>query len=125
MDNCIFCRIARGEVEKDFEYQDSDIMVFADIKPVAPVHLLLVPREHIRDFFDVSDPSLFSKIGSVAQKLIVKKELMGKGYRIVVNGGGAQIIDHLHFHLIGPIGHAANLQTFCLLQPSVHILPNN
>jgi histidine triad (HIT) family protein len=109
MDNCIFCRIAKGEVEKDFEYQDSDIVVFADIKPVAPVHLLLVPREHIRDFFDVPDPSLFSKIGSVAQKLIEKKELMGKGYRIVVNGGGAQIIDHLHFHLIGPIGHAAKL----------------
>lgn len=104
MGNCIFCKIAKHEIPKEFEYEDDEIMVFADIHPVASTHLLAVPKNHIEDFSDFADQKLHSKIIGVLQKMIDKKVLSGKGYKILVNGGGAQIINHLHFHLIGPIG---------------------
>ena len=107
MTDCIFCKIKNKEIPKDFTYQDEDVMVFPDIHPVKPIHLLVVPKEHIHDFNSVSDPELFSKIGLVILKMIREHKLEKSGYRIVINGGGAQIIDHLHFHLTGPWGKAA------------------
>lgn len=104
MDDCIFCKIAKGEIEKDFIYQDEFVMAFDDINPVKPVHVLVLPREHIEDFLHVEDKELFAKIMGSIQLLVKKKELDTKGYRLVVNGGGAQMINHLHFHLVGPMG---------------------
>ncbi len=103
MKDCIFCKIATGEIEKDFEYEDEDIMVFPDINPSKPVHILIVPRKHIEDFFDLNDMELLWKVKKAADEQIKKQNLDGKGYRLHVNGGGAQIIDHIHFHLTGPI----------------------
>ena len=103
MNGCIFCKIAKKEVDKEFTYEDSDIMVFPDINPIKPVHLLVVPKRHISDFSDL-DKNLGDKIIETAQKMVKEKDLIGKGYRILVNGGGAQHIDHLHIHLIGPMG---------------------
>lgn len=99
--NCIFCKIESGEIPKEFTYQDDEIMAFPDINPMSPVHLLIIPRKHIEDFFH-SDSKTIEKISVAIRKLIDKEKLMGKGYRIVVNGGGAQDINHLHFHLRGP-----------------------
>lgn len=101
---CIFCKIANKEIEKEFTYLDKDIMVFPDINPVAPVHLLIMPKQHFRDFGDFKDDVLLGKIRAIVQKMIKDQNLEGKGYRLVVNGGGAQIIDHLHIHLMGEIG---------------------
>lgn len=109
MENCIFCKISKGEVPKEFSYQDNEVMVFPDIHPVAPTHLLIVPREHIEDFSGIEDPSLVSKIIKIIQNLIKSNKLSDKGYKIILNGGGAQIINHLHFHLIGPVGHAVEM----------------
>lgn len=78
-------------------------MVFPDINPIKPTHLLVVPKKHIPDFLDL-DKDLGEKIIDIAQKMVKEKDLMGKGYRILVNGGGAQHMDHLHIHLIGPMG---------------------
>lgn len=103
MENCIFCKIVRGQIPKEFEYQDENIVVFKDIHPQAPVHLLIVPREHVNDFNDVSNPETLKAIYSGIKKIIEEKNLMGKGYRVEVNGGGAQIVPHLHFHLMSPI----------------------
>jgi len=103
MDNCIFCKIARKEIPKDFTYEDKDIMVFPDIKPVRPVHLLIIPKSHIKELHVMDNPVLFEKIGSVTQRMILKMQLENKGYRVVINGGGAQLVDHLHVHLMGPI----------------------
>ncbi len=102
----IFCKIASGEVGKDFIYEDEELMVFEDIHPEKPVHLLIVPKKHVVDFIDVEDHSLFQKIMKVAQKMVKEKGLVGKGYRLKVNGGGHQLVDHLHFHLIGPMEKA-------------------
>ena len=109
MDNCIFCKIAKKEIPKEFIYEDEDIMVFPDIKPVKPIHLLIIPKNHIKELHVLDNPVLFEKIGSVVQQMILKMQLDNKGYRVVINGGGAQLVDHLHVHLMGPIENTANL----------------
>lgn len=109
MKNCIFCKIAKGEIPKEFGYQDKDLMVFDDINPLAPVHILIVPKAHIKDFNDVIDSELWDKLRSVAQMMVEKKGIKNKGYRLVINGGGAQIIDHLHLHVTGPLGKSAKM----------------
>jgi histidine triad (HIT) family protein len=109
MENCIFCKIANKEIAKDFTYEDEDIMVFPDIHPVAPIHLLIVPKRHIRDFGDLRDDTLLGKLREVIQNMIKEQKIQDKGYRLVVNGGGAQIIDHLHIHLMGKIGQKVKI----------------
>ncbi len=79
-------------------------MVFPDINPTRPVHLLIVSKEHIADFLDLKNDEVWIKIKKVAQKLIKEQGLENKGYRLTLSGGGAQIIEHLHAHLSGPIG---------------------
>jgi histidine triad (HIT) family protein len=103
MDDCIFCKIAKKEIPKEFTYEDEDIMVFPDIKPVKPIHLLIIPKSHIKELHALDNPALFGKIGSITQQMILKMQLGNKGYRVVINGGGAQLVDHLHIHLMGPI----------------------
>lgn len=107
MENCVFCKIRDRIIPKEFTYEDEDIMVFPDIHPVKPVHLLIVPKKHIEDLLMMKDEGLMMKLTKIIQKMIKKFELSNKGYRIGVNGGEAQIIDHLHFHLLGPMGKAA------------------
>jgi histidine triad (HIT) family protein len=103
MKDCIFCKIAKGEVPKDFIYQDEDLMVFSDLYPKTPIHLLIVPKKHVADFME-ADEDLLSKMCKIAKKIAKEKGLDNKGYRLVVNAGGAQIIQHLHLHLLGPLG---------------------
>lgn len=101
--NCIFCKIVSGEIPKEFDYEDDEILAFPDIAPLAPVHLIIIPKKHIEDFFHAKASDI-AAISKGISHLVDKEKLMGKGYRIVVNGGGAQDIDHLHFHLKGPVG---------------------
>jgi histidine triad (HIT) family protein len=103
MKDCIFCKIARHEVPKEFLYEDKDLMVFPDINPAKPVHILIVPKKHVEDLSDLDDKNLLWKIEQAAVKHSEEEKLNKKGYRLHVNAGGAQIIDHLHFHLTGPI----------------------
>jgi len=104
MNDCIFCKIRDGEIAKEFTYQDDDIMVFPDIHPIKPIHLLIVLKKHIPDFSELEDNNSRLKIFETVQKMTKEQGLSGKGYRIVVNGGGAQHVDHLHMHLLGPMG---------------------
>ena len=109
MADCIFCKIRDRIIPKVFTYEDDEVMVFPDISPLAPIHLLIMPKSHFRDFGDLRDDVLLGKIRKVIQKMIKEQKLEGKGYRLVVNGGGAQIIDHLHIHLMGRIGRKVKL----------------
>lgn len=102
MNNCVFCKIVNGEIPKEFAYEDDTIVAFDDINPVAPVHLIIIPKEHIPDFFEVKDEKVHVAISNAIKHLIEKTGLDKKGYKIEVNGGGAQEIFHLHFHLFGP-----------------------
>lgn len=107
--DCLFCKFASQEIPKEFVYEDEDVMVFPDIHPIKPTHLLIVPKAHIATFSQVEDDALWGKMRKVIQKMIGQSDLEGKGYRLVINGGGAQAIDHLHIHLTGPWGQAADL----------------
>jgi len=109
MKDCIFCKIRDRIISKEFTYEDEDVMVFPDIHPVRPVHMLIIPKKHVEDFLDVDDSVLWGKLKNIAQKMIKKLKLENKGYRVGVNGGGAQIIRHLHLHLIGPLGKDATI----------------
>lgn len=107
MKDCIFCKIRDREIPKEFTYEDEDIMAFPDIKPLKPVHLLIIPKKHIEDFLDIDDGSLMDKLRIVIQKMVKEQQLEDSGYRIVINGGGGQDVLHLHFHLQGPTGKVA------------------
>lgn len=109
MENCIFCKIRDRIIPKEFTYEDEDIMVFPDIHPLAKIHLLIVPKKHIEDFMDLKDKKLMKKLTDISQKMIIKTDLADKGYRLAVNGGGAQLIMHLHVHLLGPLGKQAKM----------------
>lgn len=102
--NCIFCKIAKHKVPKEFTYEDEDVMVFPDIYPLKPIHLLIMPKKHIVDYLDFDDKELMNKVHLIVQKMIKEQNLSDKGYRLGVNGGGAQLVDHFHIHLMGPMG---------------------
>lgn len=78
-------------------------MVFPDINPLKPIHLLIMPKKHVSDFLELNDKELLEKIKLVIQKMIKEQGLDNKGYRLGVNGGGAQLIDHFHVHMMGPM----------------------
>ena len=104
--DCIFCKIINKEIPADIVYEDDDIICFHDLGPQAPVHVLIIPKEHISSLDDIEDSEhqkrllghLISKVGMIANKLGLEK-----GYRLVSNCGedGQQTVAHLHFHLLG------------------------
>jgi histidine triad (HIT) family protein len=104
MEDCIFCKIVSGEIPKDFRFEDEKVLAFDDINPVAPVHVLFIPKSHVKAFEELTDDAVLSSVRVGIQKVVEEEGLVGKGYKIVVNAGGGQVIDHLHFHLFGPVG---------------------
>lgn len=102
MGDCIFCKIRDGELDTELVYEDDELMAFNDINAQAPVHLLVVPKEHIPSIVDLKDYDLVAKVHQVAVKLAEEKGLKD-GFRIVNNCGpeGGQTVNHLHFHLLG------------------------
>lgn len=103
MDDCIFCKIIRKEIPKDFEYESNKVVAFLDINPSADLHILIVPKEHIGGVEDLNEShgGLLSEIYKAVNKLVAKNNLQEDLYRIVANGGKAQHVPHLHFHLLG------------------------
>ena len=106
MENCIFCRITRGEIKSDIVYSDKSIIGFKDINPQAPVHLLFIPKEHIERLENLKDPKLLGELFAAINKIIMSKEyifLHENGFRLVINSGvyAGQTVDHLHVHILG------------------------
>jgi len=105
MDNCIFCKIVKGDIPSKKAYEDELCYAFHDIEPAAPVHVLIVPKEHILsgvDEINEKNAAVVAHIFTVIPKLA--KELgLDNGYRVVSNVGedGGQTVRHIHFHLIG------------------------
>ncbi len=104
MSDCIFCKIIAGEIPSQKVYEDDRVIAIHDINPAAPVHILVMPKEHIASMEEVSDDHLplLGHIHGVIRK--VARELkLDKGYRIVNNCGeqGGQEVPHIHFHLLG------------------------
>jgi len=103
--DCIFCRIAGGELQSDILYQDDKVVAFPDVSPRAPVHILVIPRAHIDSVADLTeaDASLMGHMVLVANRLAREAGTADKGYRLTVNcgSGGGQVAPHLHLHLLG------------------------
>ena len=103
--DCTFCRIVNGETETEFLFENDTVVVFKDINPHAPVHLLIVPKKHIRSINDLTDNDreIVSEIIFTAPKMAAEAGISKSGYRIFFNveRGGGQVIFHLHLHLIG------------------------
>ena len=104
MEDCIFCKIIKGEIPSDKVYEDDEILAFKDINPIAPIHVLIIPKKHIDSINEINneDELLIGKIFIVIKKL-AKEFNLDNGYRIVNNCGedGGQAVKHLHFHLLG------------------------
>lgn len=105
MKDCIFCKIAQGEIPSDIIYEDEKVIAFNDIDPQSPVHFLVIPKEHISSIKDINEEniSIIKHVILVINKIAKEKGLDKKGYRIVNNCGehGGQSVAHLHFHVLG------------------------
>lgn len=101
---CIFCKIVKGEIPSNKVYEDDKILAFKDLEPQAPVHILIIPKEHIASANDLNEKN-FNIVGHIflIAKNIAQAHNLHSGYRIVNNCGvdGGQSVNHLHFHLLG------------------------
>lgn len=103
--DCLFCKIANGRTDTDFLFENDNLVVFRDINPHAPVHLLVVPKRHIRSINDLTgaDDAILAEMITIARQMAVKEAVDASGYKLLFNveKGGGQVIFHLHLHLIG------------------------
>lgn len=101
--DCIFCKIATGELSSDVIYEDDAVKVFKDIHPKAPVHLLVIPKRHIESIthLEADHADVIAKLVYAAKRIAAERGLAG--YKLVFNVGreGGQMVDHLHLHLLG------------------------
>lgn len=104
MDDCIFCRIARGDLPSRKLYEDEDILAFHDIHPVAPVHFLLIPKAHLADLDACGEAQapVLGKILLLAPRL-AREAGSSEGFRVIINNGriGRQDVFHVHVHVLG------------------------
>ena len=105
MKQCIFCKIINKEAPADIVYEDNSVIVFKDINPSAPIHLLIVPKKHIISINNLKeqDKELVGYMFLIAKKIAEEQDISKTGYRLIINvgKGSGQIIDHLHLHLLG------------------------
>lgn len=103
--SCIFCKIANGKIKTKLIYEDDEIVAFEDINPKAPIHLIIIPREHIERISDVTEDRqrIAGRLILVATQLARKKNIELSGYRLVANCNkdAGQEVFHLHLHLLG------------------------
>ncbi len=104
MNDCIFCKIIAGEIPSSKVYEDEYVYAFNDINPAAPVHILVIPKQHISTLFDINNKNskIVAHIFEVISKIATEQKLE-KGFRVVSNCNeyGGQTVFHLHFHIIG------------------------
>jgi len=104
MDNCIFCKIVKGDIPSAKVYEDEDMIIIKDLNPQAPVHLLLIPKEHYTNIVEMSDAQA-QTLAKCLKKLSTLTDKLGlqNGFRLVSNKGedGCQSVGHLHIHILG------------------------
>lgn len=104
MENCIFCKIINKEIPSTIVYEDEKVIAFNDVNPVTPIHILIVPKEHIEKVLDIEEEKMdiISHIFKVINKIAKDQGFAEKGYRIITNCGkdSGQEVMHLHFHIL-------------------------
>lgn len=105
MTDCMFCKMASGEIEPDVVYQDDNVLAFRDINPQAPVHVLVIPRRHIATLNDVQpeDADLIGQMYLAAKQVAEQEGVAEQGYRTLINcnAEAGQSVFHVHLHLLG------------------------
>lgn len=105
MADCIFCKIAAGEAPSEIVYQDEQVIAFRDINPVAPTHILIVPKKHLASVNEITaqDEMMIGHMFFIANQLAREEGIHETGYRLIINNGphGGQVVDHLHLHMMG------------------------
>ena len=105
MQDCLFCKMVAGEIKPQMVYEDADLIAFRDIAPQAPVHVLIVPRQHIATLNEANpeDAGLLGKLMLAAQKIASREGIAASGYRTVMNcnADAGQTVFHIHLHLLG------------------------
>lgn len=104
MDDCIFCKMVKGEIQTNKVYEDEEILAFYDINPATPIHILVIPKKHIDCIAHIEkeDERIIGKIYGVINKIAEDKGFKENGFRVIVNSGkdSGQEIMHLHFHVL-------------------------
>lgn len=105
MADCLFCGIVEGTIQGDVVYQDDSVVAFRDIRPQAPVHILIIPRKHIASLLDLEpeDGEVVGHVFQIAARLARQQGIAKRGFRMVANCGAdaGQTVFHLHYHLLG------------------------
>ena len=103
MEDCIFCKIVRGEIPANIVYESENVLAFDDVNPMAPVHVVVVPKPHVATLMDVSDKDMMNDMISAVQEVAKIKGIDKRGFRTVINCNedGGQVIFHLHAHILG------------------------
>ena len=105
MEDCIFCKIIRKEIPTEFLYEDDFVAAFPDLHPIAPVHVLVIPKKHIGSVTEINekDELLMGKLITAAKKIADDLRISEKGYKLLIRVGehGGQEVGHVHLHLIG------------------------
>ncbi len=103
MNDCLFCKMATGEIKPEVVYEDDKILAFKDINPKAPVHILVIPKVHVATLNDLDDTKLAGLLLTTVAKLAAQADIAESGYRTIINcnSEGGQEVYHLHLHLLG------------------------
>lgn len=105
MQDCIFCKIIAGEIPCSKKYEDDQVLAFSDISPQAPVHILIIPKQHLDSVLNIGQaaPGLMDHLLTAANKLAAETGIDQTGFRLVINTGndGGQSVGHLHMHIMG------------------------
>jgi histidine triad (HIT) family protein len=105
LENCIFCKIIKGEIPSKKVYEDEHVVAFYDINPIAPVHILMIPKKHISSLLEIKeeDKELIGHLHIALQEVGKQLGVADSGFRVVTNTGahGQQTVFHIHYHLIG------------------------
>lgn len=104
MEDCVFCKIIDGKIPSEKVYEDENVLAFKDINPVAPIHILVIPKKHIEKLIDVKekDAYLIAEIFKAINKIAKEQKIDEEGFRVIANCGenGGQEVMHIHFHII-------------------------
>jgi histidine triad (HIT) family protein len=103
MDECIFCKIAKGTIPAKRLAEDAEMLAFPDIDPQAPVHVLVIPKQHVVSLQEVKDWGLVGRMHAFALRVARDQGIADSGFRVLINTGpdGVQTVEHLHLHLLG------------------------
>ena len=105
MEDCLFCKIINKEIKSDIVFENDTVLIFKDISPQAPVHLLAVPKEHIESILEIEklDCRILKELMEAISRIALENGLDKDGFRVVINTGtgAGQSVNHLHFHILG------------------------